>query len=244
MNQGYGSTNLKAREINLKEYYDLIKKRLWLMILIIILTTLAGYFYDSKYNNYVPLYETSTRIIIGPEAESMVTLMVMIKDPSILEKVIQELELTRTTETLAAQIDVVRLDESRVIQIAVTDEDPVLAANIANETARIFKEDIVSILQFSDVRLLSEAKEMPYPLNEKSNGITIIAFVFGVVVSIGLVFLLDSLDGTLKKDRDVEEILGVPVLGVISNMNRKKYISKKHKNYQDLEIRGETIGVE
>ncbi|WP_226038095.1 YveK family protein [Aquibacillus saliphilus] len=237
--------NRKVREINLKEYYDLFRKRLWIILLITTLTTLAGYFYDSQ-NNYVPLYETSTRVIIGPEAESMVTLMVMIKDPIILEKVIQELELTRTSDVLAEQIDVTRIDESSVISISVIDEDPVLAMNIANATSKIFKQEIVGILNFNGVQLLSEAKENSLPINEPSRGVTLFAAIFGIIVSVGFVFLLESLDGTVKKERDVEEVLGVPVLGVISNMNKRKFILKKqkHQQKQESEIRGETIGIE
>ncbi|WP_430786444.1 YveK family protein [Virgibacillus flavescens] len=217
--------NIKESEINLKEYYSLIKKRLWIVVLITIITTAAGYFY-SHYNNTL-LYQTSTRIIIGSESGDMKTLMVMIKDPIIMEGVKEKLQIPRSAESIAAGIVVEVIDDSRVVKISVTDQDPELAVDIANSTAEVFKSEIAKILNFNDVQLLSGAKENPVPINETQNKTTIIALVFGVIAGIGLIFLLDSLDGTVKRERELEGILGVPVIGVISNMNKKKVIGQK-----------------
>lgn len=232
--------NIKGKEINLKDYYLTIKKRIWIIVVVTIISTLAGYFY-SNYNN-VPLYQTSTRIIIGSESGDMGTLMVMIKDPIIMEKVKEELKLTQSAAAISEGISVEVIDDSRVVKISVIDQNPKSAAEIANATAEIFKREIVNILDFRGVQLLSAAKENPVPINETQNRTIIIAFVFGLIVGVGLVFLMDSLDGTIYHDRDVEDILGVPILGVISNMNRKKAVNKNRKAAV-LESRGETIEI-
>ncbi|KIL49343.1 YveK family protein [Jeotgalibacillus soli] len=230
--------NTKGKDINLKEYYEVIKKRILLIVALIIIATTAGYFYNSQ--NEVLLYQTSTRIIIGPEAPDMQTLMVMIKDPIIMEKVRDELQLDRSASGIAGSIAANRIDESRIVEILVTDTDPYLAADIANATARIYKSEIVNLLAFEDVQLLSPAAANPSPINETGNRFVIFAFVFGLLLGLGLAFLLDSLDGTIKREREVEEILGVPVIGVISNMNKKKFIKQRNKQ-PDLKLRGETV---
>src|SRR5690625_4902530 len=83
-----------AREINLKDLFRIIKKRIWIVAVIVSLTTLAGYYYSNL--NNVLLYQSSTRIIIGSDSGYMKTLMVMIKDPIIMEKVREDLGLTRS----------------------------------------------------------------------------------------------------------------------------------------------------
>ncbi|MDQ0217500.1 capsular biosynthesis protein [Peribacillus cavernae] len=233
--------NTKGKEINLKEYYEVIKKRLWIIILVTILTTSAGIFYNNL--NNVPLYQTSTRIIIESDSENMKTLMVMIKDPIIMEKVKDELQLSGSSEGIAGQIVVERVDESKVVRISATDADPEMAANIVNTTAKVFKNEIVNILDFKGVRLLSEAKVNPNPINEAQNRTIIIALVFGIIAGIGLVFLLDSLDGTIKRESEVEDVLGVPVIGVIANLNKKKLFAKKIKQ-AELKLRGETLDIQ
>jgi len=227
-----------SREIDLREVVDIIKKRFWIVIAITLLSTVAGTFHSSYNTTY--LYQTSTRVIIDAEGELMTTLQVIIKDTTILEKVVQEMDLKKQPEALAAQISVNSVG-GQIVSINVVDTDPKRAADIANTTARVFKEEIPNIMiDFSDVRVLSEAKVNPYPINESQYRTIIIAFVFGLAVSIGLSFLLDSFDDTIRPDYDVEEIFNLPLLGRVSKMN-KKNIRKKVHYQQSVEFRGEKV---
>ncbi|WP_051758540.1 YveK family protein [Rossellomorea vietnamensis] len=232
--------NNVAREINLREYYEVLKKRIWLIILITFITTVAGYVYN--YYTQTNLYESSRRVIIGSDSGNMNTLMVMIKDPIIMEKVRDELNLSRSPEGIANQITVAQIDDSQVIKISAVDADPKVAMAIVNSTAKLFKSEIATILDFKEVQLLSEAKENPYPINPSGNRITIIAFVLGMITAVGLVFLLDSLDQTIKTNKDIEEYLDITVLGKVSNMNKKKFVIKR-KSQPEMELRGDTVGI-
>ena len=101
-------------------------------------------------------------------------------------------------EALASKITVNRLDESQVVLISVTDTNPERSVNIANSTAQVYKKKIVDILSFENVQLLSEAKLNPFPINENQNRNLVAAAVFGLIVGVGIVFLLDTLDGTIR----------------------------------------------
>jgi capsular polysaccharide biosynthesis protein len=230
------------REIDLKEVIDIIRKRLWIVLIITLISTAAGTWYSiNKSNNTPSLYQSSTRLIIGASADLMTTLHVIIKDPIVLDKVVKELGLEKSPEALASQITVNSIESSQVVSINVTDTDPERAAIIANTTAKVFKEEIPKIIDFEDVRFLSEAKVVPFPINEtQSNRTIIIACIFGIAVSIGLAFLLDSFDNTIRPDHDIEEIIGLPLLGRVPKMN-KKNIKKKSKVQQAVTVRGETI---
>ncbi|MDR7239992.1 YveK family protein [Neobacillus drentensis] len=228
-----------ARDINLKELYYVIKKRFWIILVLMIITTGLGvYLSDSK---DPPLYESSSRIIIGANPENSKTLQVIIKDTTILEKVVQQLNLSQSPEEIAGQITVTSVDSSQVVSISVTDTDPERAAKIANTTARVFKEQIPNIMDFKDVRLLSDAKVNPSQINKSQNNTTLIALIAGLVLGIGLVFLLDSLDETLRTDQEVEGMLELPVLGRVSK-STKKNLKRKYVKQVNLEARGETIG--
>ncbi|MCP3029208.1 YveK family protein [Halobacillus sp. A5] len=231
-----------GKEINLKEYWDVIKGRIWIVFAMVIFAVGAAYAYS--YMNNTPLYDTSTRMILSTEDENMNTLMVMIKDPIIMEQVKSDLNLEQSSEGLANQIEVNRLEDSEVIQISVTANDPELAASIANKTAEVYKNEIVNILEFEQVQLLSKAEVNPYPNNEFQDRNLVIAGVFGIIAGIGLIFLLDTLDGAVKTREEVEDFLGIPVLGFVSPMNRKNSTTKKKKNKgQEVEVRGESVDI-
>ncbi|MFG6149962.1 YveK family protein [Halobacillus sp. B23F22_1] len=231
-----------GKEINLKEYWDVIKGRIWIVFAMIIVCTGAAYAYS--YLNNTPVYETSTRIILSTEDQNMNTLMVMIKDPIIMDQVKKELDLPQSSSSIASQIEVNRLEDSEVIQISVTANDPKAAASIANKTAAVYKNEIVNILEFKHVQLLSKAEVNPYPINEFQDRNLMIAAVFGLIAGIGLIFLLDTLDGSVKSREEVEDFLGIPVIGFVSPMNRKNSTTKTRKSKtQELEVRGESIDI-
>jgi len=229
MNQPFFEGKGIAKEINLKDLYRIIVKRFWIVIVISFLTTIVGWYY-SNLNKPVPLYEASTNVFIKADSEYRKTLQVIIKDTVVLESVIAELELEKTPSSLAGQINVYSIDDSQVVRISVTDTDSKRAVEIANTTAKVFSEQIPKILKFKDIRILSEAKENPFPINDNSpNKIILLAFVGGVVIGIGLLFLVDSLDDSIKSEGDIEMIMGIQVLGSVSSMN-KKNISKRKNN--------------
>lgn len=214
-----------AKDINIKELIKVMRKRLWIIVIMTAVTTIAGIVYNA--NTATLLYQSSTRIIIGADSELMKTLQVIIRDSTVLEKVAEKLNLNRSPEGLASQIAVQSLDSSQVVSITVVDTDPKMAAAIANTTAEVFKVEIPRIINFNEVSILSKAKINANPINEDQNRTIISAFVFGLIAGIGLVFFLDSLDETVKSEKEVEEYLVLPVLGRISQMN-KKNINKQH----------------
>src|SRR3954454_12626741 len=86
--------NQVAKEINLKELIAVIKKRFWIAAVVTVLFTLIAGVYSTISAN--PLYQSSSRIIIKAGAEERTTLQVIMKDPTIMEKVVQDLNLKRS----------------------------------------------------------------------------------------------------------------------------------------------------
>ncbi|WP_406944844.1 YveK family protein [Halobacillus sp. SY10] len=233
-----------SKDINIKEYFDVLRDRFWLIFIITVLSTALGYAYSQV--NSMSLYQTSTRIILGAGEQDMDmnTLMVMIKDPLIMGEVQNNLGLEGSPEALANRIQVSRIDESQVVLISVTDTEAERAAQIANMTASVYKDKIVDILNYKQVQLLSEASVNPVSISSNQNRPIFIAFVFGLITGIGLAYLLDSIDGAVKSRRDIEDIFELPVLGEISYMNRRNSVTKKaKKGLENSEIRGESIDV-
>lgn len=232
-----------SKDINIKEYFDVLRDRFWLIFIITILTTALGYAYSQM--NSTSLYQTSTRIILGSsEKQDMNTLMVMIKDPIIMSEVQNNLGLEGSPEGLSSRIEVSRIDESQVVLISVTDTDPERAAQIANTTASVYKNKIVDLLNYKKVQLLSEAGVNPVSISGNQNRPIFIGFMFGLITAIGLAYLLDSIDGSVKTRIEIEDILNLPVLGEISYMNRRNTLAKKvRKGSENREVRGESVGI-
>ncbi|WP_174734436.1 YveK family protein [Mesobacillus harenae] len=227
------------QEIELIYIFRVLKRKVWILLLITALATLAGNFYHSVFHK--PVYESSTRLILKTDQDFIKTLQAIIKDPAVLENVIIDLNLTMTVGELAEQITVENIGSSQVVNIMVMNNNPKTAALIANTTASVFKKEVASIINFNDVTVLSKAKEMPKPINSDNFYKTIlVAFIGGIIAAIGFVFLLHALDNTLKSENETEELLGLPVLGSVSKINKRNI--KRRMKQENIAYRGESIG--
>ena len=89
-------------------------------------------------------------------------------------------------------------------------------------------------MNVNNVSILAEAtafeNQSPIKPNPQLN--IAIALVIGLMLGVGLAFLLEYLDNTIKSEQDIEKLLELPVLGGISSMERKeqdKMLKKQNK---------------
>lgn len=231
---------MRGKEINIKAQFTLIKRRLWVLIIITILTTTLGIIKNEFFTT--PIFESSIRLIISADSEYMKTLIVLVEDPAVLEKVGSELGVDRSPEQLMQQINVGSIAGSQVIKISVIDRDPSMAAEIANTTARIYKSELPKIVGFNEIKILNEAKINSFPVNSDETRTIIMAIVVGLILGVGLIYLLYALDDSITSNDEIEELVGLTVLGTVSKMN-KKNTKKKNKRINEMEIRGESVGL-
>lgn len=227
------------KEMNLKNLFTIIRKKIWIILLFTTFTTLGG----AIYSMYVktPLYASSARLIVQANAETMNTLKAMVNEPVILEKVAAELNINRSVGALSGQISTESVQGSQIIRINVVDTDPLLAHKIANTTATVYKKEVANILNFNNVSILPEdpVQKHSMPINVNHTKTIAIAFLIGMVLSIGFIFLLDSLDETIKTERRIEQLLDIPVLGGISKMSKKNK-KDKYSEKNTLSLKEET----
>ncbi|WP_175640719.1 YveK family protein [Metabacillus schmidteae] len=237
--------------ISLLELVDIIKKRLWLIIMITIVATTASGLVS--YFLLTPVYQTSTELLVKPKTEQNVlvpndislnsqiinTYTEIIKSPAVLEEVSNELNLNRD---LSSQITVTTKNESQILLVTVNDTDPVLAKDIANTVASVFQRELVNIMNIDNVNILSKAEDgkhvEPNPVMNMA-----IAFVIGLMIGVGLAFLLDYFDKTIKNEQDVERYLESPVLGSITLIENDDVADKKGSTkMENRMVRGDSRG--
>jgi capsular polysaccharide biosynthesis protein len=243
--------------ISLRELFYTLRKRIWMIISIAVVATLAS----GIISFYVltPIYSSSTQLLVNQEKSDQPmynvgeiqtnlqlinTYNVIIKSPAILDLVAKDLDMDVTSEQLNEKITVGSEKDSQVLSISVQDADPQMATDIANTTAKVFQNEIVKIMNVDNVSILAQAKtkENPSPIKPRPLLNIAIALVVGLMAGVGLTFLLEYLDNTIKNEMDVEKVLGLPVLGAIHTMSEKDLINGLG-NKQQAEVRGESFGV-
>ncbi|KAA8750773.1 capsular biosynthesis protein [Priestia megaterium] len=245
--------------ISLRELFAVLRKRLWLIVLItIIAATVSAVI---SFFVLTPVYESKTQILVNQakndqqlyntqtvqtNVQLINTYNDIIKSPAILDKVIKKLKLDGSAASLGDQIQVTNAKDSQVAQIVVQDTSSERATNIANTTAAVFKKEVPKIMNVDNVSVLSKATlgENASPVKPQPLLNVAIAIVVGLMVGVGLSFLLEYLDNTLKTEQDIENLLELPVMGVVTTIKDVP----KATNVQRPDItarvpqRGETFG--
>ncbi|EJS75283.1 capsular biosynthesis protein [Bacillus cereus] len=242
--------------ISLKDLFHILRKRLAMILSITfgvaIMSAIISYFFMT------PIYQSSTQLLVNQKKQQGAafqageiqtniqltnTYKVIIKSPVILEEVKNALNLNLSIQDLNNKVDVINSKDSQVIAITVQDKNPQVARDIANTTAEVFKKEIAKIMTVDNVTILSKAEVMENegPVKPVPALNIAIAAIIGMLLSIGLTFILEFLDNTVKKEEDVESLLGLPVLGVVARMDEETTHVKSHAS-SSRKVRGQTIG--
>lgn len=242
--------------IDLKQLFGVIKKRFWLIALLTIIAAIISGVVS--FFVLTPVYEANTQILVNQakskeqfynssELQTNVQLIQtyndIIKSPAILGEVTKQLNLDMTPKQLSNQIQVTNSQDSQVAHIVVQDKNARLAVRIANTTASVFKKEVPKIMSIDNVSILAKAQldEALSPIKPQPFLNIAIAVVVGLMAGVGLAFLLEYLDNTIKNEQDVERILQLPVIGVISVIKEEELKNFSSASYASP-VRGESRG--
>ena len=215
-------------EMTLEDIFLTLKKR-WLLIvsLVVLFAGVAGWY---KSYTYFPMYTTTTTVLVNRQditlglssssdfyirEDLLSTFQGIINSVKLRNEVAQRLE----TENLGGIS--VSSDDSSIIRIKVTHADPELGAEVANMTAIVFQEMIKEMMYDMDSSILDEAVPSYAPQSMNLSTKVMIGAILGGMVGVGICFLREYLDKTVKSPKEVELILEIPIMGVIPELNVK-----------------------
>ncbi|WP_256204159.1 YveK family protein [Planococcus faecalis] len=117
-------------------------------------------------------------------------------------------------------------ESSQLLNIMVMDADPAVAVGIANKTAEIFEAEIIELMNVDNVSILSPAvvTESQAPVSPNPPLNILLSAIVGLLIGMAMAMILRYLDTTLRSEEDVQNVLGIPVLGAISPMNEEEDI--------------------
>jgi capsular polysaccharide biosynthesis protein len=224
---------LEEEVINLGEILEALKKR-WKIILIItlastLLSGLVSFFLIS------PKYEASTKLFIGKEEGAdqgynqndvsmyqklMKTYSEAIKTRDLVGRAIKTTNSNLTEDEVLGKLKVVTVADTQILEIKFEDDDPKEAANMVQAITEEFITTSKALVPNGNIRIIESVKvpEVPVSPNKKMN--IGLAFLLGLMVSVGLSLLLEFLDNTYKNKEQLEKELGIPVVGAIPNIEQ------------------------
>ena len=219
---------MEEQVISISEIIDAVKKR-WK---IIALTTVLATVVSGIFSFFIisPTYEASTKIFIGKEgAESegynssdvsmyqnlIKTYSELIKTKDLVNKAIDNSQYDLSVNNVLNGITVNTLTGTQILQISYQSKSPSIAKNMLESITNEFITKAEELVPNGNVKILESVELPKNPVAPNKTMNIAIAFILGMMVGFGIVFLLEYLDNTYKNKEQLEKDLDIPVLGVI-----------------------------
>ncbi|MDD4440057.1 MAG: polysaccharide biosynthesis tyrosine autokinase [Tissierellia bacterium] len=216
-------------DIDLREIFQIIRKYLALIIIIPIVFAAAG----AVVSIYLiqPVYESSTTLIVREDKDAeekisisdvnlskslVYTYAEMAKSHTVLDNTAKTLKIDKLDDK---SITVSPVKDTQIIKVAVQNTDPVLARDIADALVEEFTLEIQRITKTNNVAVVDYARLPLAPVKPDIIMNTAIAGILGAMVILLIVFLKEYFDSTAKTEKDIENLLGLSIIGAVPNFN-------------------------
>lgn len=220
-------------EIDVLSLLRTIWRKKFLILLTAILTTGLAFAYSAFLAT--PQYDSTTRLYVvnqssdngaGITNQDLQAGSFLVKDYK--EIILSQDVLKNVTTTLGIADDIkekitVNIPvDTRILSITVRDSDPNQAATIANTLRDEAAKKIIEVTKVSDVTTLEAALPAENPSTPQTKRNLVLGFIVGAFLATALVLVLEVLDDRVKRPQDIEEGLGMTLLGVVPQAAKLK----------------------
>ncbi|WP_270277520.1 Wzz/FepE/Etk N-terminal domain-containing protein [Streptococcus infantarius] len=181
-----------------------------------------------------PKYTSTTRIyVVSRSSDSSLTnqdlqagsylvndYKEVITSNEVLSSVISQENLSLSTSELSNMISVNIPTDTRVISISVEDTDAQEASDIANTIREVAAEKIKSVTKVDDVTTLESATKPSHPSSPNVKKNAVIGALAGTFLAIVGILVAEVLDDRVRRPEDIEETLGMTLLGVVPDVDK------------------------
>lgn len=217
--------------LDLKSIFEILRKRIKIIVSItLIATIISGIF---SFFIIKPTYEATLSVFIGKSSSAkknaieynqsdimmyqklVKTYAKFANSNDVMEKAAKELGGEYTAKKLQTLIKVAPQADTQIMDIKVESKNSKEAKKIAETVTKYFIAKAEKMIPNGNVQVMDKAKVPEDPVKPRKMLNVAIAFFLGAMVSLGVVFVLEYMDNTIKTEDDIKRYVEIPVLGMI-----------------------------
>ena len=225
-------------EIDLRVVFGIIRKNLILIVIVTVIFGIGAYFYSSFF--IAKQYSASATIIVNNKATDKAIIStteinaaqdlanvysIIIKSDTVLQQVIDNLQLNMSYESLNSKISVSAVNSTQVMQITMTHTNPEFAQKVVAEIVEVAPPIIADKVEAGSVKVISASKisNNGKPVSPSLKKNALIGALAGMVLVLLFVFLKEMTNNTFKNEDDIINTLNVPLIGIIPEVDGKEF---------------------
>ncbi len=214
--------------MEIRRYSAILNRHKWVVLLTTLVTLIVV---AVGVHNMAPVYSASALVRISEIRTTPVgysdlnyvqrlqnTYVQLAQSRAYLQQTIRALDLSLRPEDLAGMVKVETLQNTELIRITATGPSPVEAAGISNVIATLLLQQKPSSY---DVSVVEGAPIPTEPIGPRLQLYMALGFLVGLLGGIGLAFLLENLDTSIRSAGDLEGMVSLPLLAWIPRFGRR-----------------------
>ena len=226
------------KEIDLRFIFEILKKNIIPLVLVTVIVGAMSFFGSML---FIPKqYEADAMLIVNNKqtdnqgvgsgeiiaAQNLAEVYsIIIKSDTVLQQVIDDLKLNMTYEQLYKAISVSSVDSTQVISVKMRSTDADFAKKIIADVVKVAPPIIADKVEAGSVKVISEARisNNGNPVSPNLTKNAMFGALIGFVITLAVVFIKAFFRNTLKTENDITNTLGIPLLGIIPEIDEKEF---------------------
>ena len=222
-------------EIDLGRVLRAVLERVWMVAIVTVLcavVTFAGtfFFITPKYESSAMFYVNNSNLSLGDASVSISSgdlttsrnlvdsYIVILNTRETLVDVIDYAGASRSYRELREMLSSEAVNETEIFKVTVTSTDPHEAERLANAIAYILPKRIATIIDGTSAKVVDSAIVPSSPSSPSYSKNTVVGFLLGFVLSVGMIALREIFDITIRTEEDVNQVCKHPILAAVPDM--------------------------
>lgn len=232
------NTHNEEIEIDLREIFYALKKKILIILATGLLFGCFACVYTKVFVN--PIYTSSSTMLVLTKETTLASVAdlqlgtqltkdytVLINSRPVLQEVIDNLGLNMDYKELKSTLTITNPEDTRILEISVQNSDPETAKAIVDELASISSAYIGDKMEVVPPKIIEEGEVPTVRTSPNMTKTVILGVALGLVLSMGVIVLLEVLNDTIKTEDDIVKYLNLSTLASVPD--RKDFINKKAK---------------
>lgn len=209
----------------------------WVVIACTILFSILGYLFSNL--TYNPIYTAKASMVVNSKQtkivdgqivmpndvylaqQLMATYTSVLTSDKIISYVIDTLDLNKSVDSIRGSIKITAAEDTQVVYIEVSQNDPYLSKNIANaimeEAPKLMRETV----EVGSVNILDFAKLPKTPKAPSTVQYILVFMLMGLLLSAAAVIFANFVTMKVKNSDDIEDKTSIPVFGEVPHASIK-----------------------
>ncbi len=230
--------NVKSQDYYVIDFLHVVRyvwKKIWIVILVAILGGVLAFSYASflitpMYSSSIMLYVNNSSFSLGNSsfsissseltaAQSLVkTYTVILKNRTTLTEVVEKCQVDYTYEEIYDMVKADSVNDTEVLKVTVTADNPDEAAKIANTIAEILPDKIAMIIKGSSMEIVDLAVVENQKVSPNITKYTGVGLLVGTFLSLIVLVIIALLDDTIHDDEYILRTYDYPILAKVPNL--------------------------